>query len=101
MRLVQIDSLQVLSLESIINSNLHFTLIQEKTDKNSTRQDHSPVYGKHDSHSHASSFNMGYLVSPYSYANGAAGALPVSMVSHITTKNIKIKRGPINLMSTT
>lgn len=26
-------------------------------------------------------FNMGYLVSPYSYANGAPGALPVAMVS--------------------
>lgn len=28
-----------------------------------------------------SSFNMGYLVAPYSYTNGAAGGLPVSMVS--------------------
>lgn len=25
---------------------------------------------------------MGYLVSPYSYANGAPGTLPVAMVSH-------------------
>lgn len=30
---------------------------------------------------HASSFNMGYLVSPYSYSNGGAGGLPVTMVS--------------------
>lgn len=30
---------------------------------------------------HTSSFNMGYLVSPYTYANGAGGPIPVSMVS--------------------
>lgn len=34
-----------------------------------------------ESHGHPSSYNMGYLVSPYSYTNGGAGALPVSMVS--------------------
>jgi hypothetical protein len=56
---------------------LHF--LQDKSDKPSSRQDLSPVYGK-DVH-HPPGFNVGYLVSPYSYANGAAGALPVSMVS--------------------
>lgn len=30
---------------------------------------------------HTHTFNMGYLVSPYSYANGAPGGLPVTMVS--------------------
>ncbi|KAL6260067.1 hypothetical protein P5V15_007606 [Pogonomyrmex californicus] len=30
---------------------------------------------------HTSSFNMGYLVSPYPYPNGAGGPIPVSMVS--------------------
>ncbi|XP_030757954.1 protein pangolin, isoforms A/H/I/S isoform X2 [Sitophilus oryzae] len=43
--------------------------------KNAQRPDHSPVFGKVEPHT--SSFNMGYLVSPYSYANGAPG--PVSM----------------------
>ena len=37
-----------------------------------------------EAHSHAASFNMGYLsISPYSYANGAAG-IPVSMVSQLS-----------------
>lgn len=56
----------------------HFNFPQDKSDKPSS-QDRSPVYGK-DIH-HPSGFNVGYLVSPYTYANGAAGALPVSMVS--------------------
>lgn len=30
---------------------------------------------------HTPTFNMGYLVSPYSYANGTPGGLPVTMVS--------------------
>ncbi|EGI60344.1 hypothetical protein G5I_11527 [Acromyrmex echinatior] len=30
---------------------------------------------------HTSSFNMGYLVSPYPYPNGAGGPIPVSMDS--------------------
>ncbi|VEN44160.1 unnamed protein product, partial [Callosobruchus maculatus] len=45
--------------------------------KNVQRPDHSPVFGKVEPHT--SSFNMGYLVSPYSYANGAGGPIPVSM----------------------
>lgn len=37
--------------------------------------------GKVDPTPHTSSFNMGYLVSPYPYPNGAGGPIPVSMVS--------------------
>jgi hypothetical protein len=37
--------------------------------------------GKVDPTPHTSSFNMGYLVSPYPYPNGTAGPIPVSMVS--------------------
>ncbi|XP_050304248.1 protein pangolin, isoforms A/H/I/S isoform X3 [Anthonomus grandis grandis] len=44
--------------------------------KNAQRPDHSPVFGKVEPHT---SFNMGYLVSPYSYANGGPGPIPVSM----------------------
>ncbi|KAJ8919842.1 hypothetical protein NQ315_006371, partial [Exocentrus adspersus] len=49
------------------------------TSKNVQRPDHSPVFGKVEPGPHTSSFNMGYFVSPYSYANGAAGPIPVSM----------------------
>ncbi|XP_070524687.1 protein pangolin, isoforms A/H/I/S [Cardiocondyla obscurior] len=45
------------------------------------RNDLSPVFGKVDPTPHTSSFNMGYLVSPYPYPNGAGGPIPVSMVS--------------------
>lgn len=38
------------------------------------------VLGKVEPGAHTSSFNMGYLVGPYGYPNGA-GAIPVSMVS--------------------
>ncbi|XP_011496261.1 PREDICTED: protein pangolin, isoforms A/H/I/S-like isoform X2 [Ceratosolen solmsi marchali] len=44
-----------------------------------TRSDLSPVFGKVDPTPHTSSFNMGYLVSPYPYPNGAGGPIPVSM----------------------
>ncbi|KAH0552344.1 hypothetical protein KQX54_008885 [Cotesia glomerata] len=37
---------------------------------------------------HTSSFNMGYLVSPYPYPNGAGGPIPVSMI----TWNVKSKQ---------
>lgn len=37
--------------------------------------------GKVEPSPHTSSFNMGYIVSPYGYANGASGPIPVSMVS--------------------
>ncbi|XP_034244942.1 protein pangolin, isoforms A/H/I/S-like [Thrips palmi] len=47
--------------------------------KHASRPDLSPVYGKLEPTPHTSSFNMGYLVSPYSYHNGAAGPIPVSM----------------------
>ncbi|XP_054003055.1 protein pangolin, isoforms A/H/I/S-like [Hylaeus anthracinus] len=49
------------------------------TGKTSTRSDLSPVFGKVDPTPHTSSFNMGYLVSPYPYPNGAGGPIPVSM----------------------
>ncbi|KAK4876758.1 hypothetical protein RN001_009264, partial [Aquatica leii] len=45
------------------------------SNKNATRPDHSPVFGKVEPAPHTSSFNMGYLMSPYSYANGAAGPI--------------------------
>ncbi|XP_041674546.1 protein pangolin, isoforms A/H/I/S isoform X4 [Drosophila eugracilis] len=45
------------------------------------RPDHSPVYNKLDTHS--PSFNMGYLVSPYSYANGTPSGLQVTMANKI------------------
>lgn len=48
------------------------------TSKNAQRPDTSPVFGKVEPHT---SFNMGYLVSPYGYANGGPGPIPVSMVS--------------------
>uniref|UniRef100_A0A0C9RC32 dTCF n=1 Tax=Fopius arisanus TaxID=64838 RepID=A0A0C9RC32_9HYME len=51
------------------------------TGKASTRSDLSPVFGKVDPTPHTSSFNMGYLVSPYPYPNGAGGPIPVSMAS--------------------
>lgn len=38
------------------------------------------ITGKVEPSAHTSSFNMGYLVSPYGYANGT-GPIPVSMVS--------------------
>ncbi|KAE8746437.1 hypothetical protein FOCC_FOCC006803 [Frankliniella occidentalis] len=41
---------------------------------------------------HSSSFNMGYLVSPYPYHNGAAGPIPVSMVSESLLQNFQEKR---------
>ncbi|CAD6234022.1 GSCOCG00007486001-RA-CDS [Cotesia congregata] len=50
--------------------------------KASSRSDLSPVFGKVDPTPHTSSFNMGYLVSPYPYPNGAGGPIPVSMVSY-------------------
>ncbi|XP_011688633.1 PREDICTED: protein pangolin, isoforms A/H/I/S-like [Wasmannia auropunctata] len=52
------------------------------TGKPSARSDLSPVFGKVDPTPHTSSFNMGYLVSPYPYPNGAGGPIPVSMVSN-------------------
>ncbi|KAF2885550.1 hypothetical protein ILUMI_20618 [Ignelater luminosus] len=45
------------------------------SNKHVSRADHSPVFGKVEPAPHTSSFNMGYLMSPYSYANGAAGPI--------------------------
>ncbi|XP_044012600.1 protein pangolin, isoforms A/H/I/S isoform X8 [Aphidius gifuensis] len=51
------------------------------TGKNSSRSDHSPVYGKVDPTPHTSMNCPGYLVPPYPYINGAGGPIPVSMAS--------------------
>ncbi|GAB0092095.1 hypothetical protein DMENIID0001_070570 [Sergentomyia squamirostris] len=59
------------------SSLIDLTESEEKSAKNSNRPDHSPVFGKDGPH--APPFNMGYLVSPYSYTNGAAAGFPVSM----------------------
>ncbi|KAI5636458.1 HMG (high mobility group) box domain-containing protein [Phthorimaea operculella] len=48
--------------------------------KLSVKSDLSPVFGKFDPHP-AAGFNMGYLMAPYPYPNGAAHPLPVSMAS--------------------
>ncbi|XP_037043300.1 protein pangolin, isoforms A/H/I/S isoform X4 [Bradysia coprophila] len=60
------------------SSLIDLTESEDKSGKHNSRQDHSPVFGKVEPHS---SFNMGYLVAPYSYTNGAAGGLPVSMAN--------------------
>ncbi|KAM7341407.1 transcription factor pangolin isoform 10-T11 [Cochliomyia hominivorax] len=63
------------------SSLIDLTESEEKSGKISSRSDHSPVFSKIEPH--ASSFNMGYLVSPYSYSNGGAGGLPVTMANKI------------------
>uniref|UniRef100_A0A336L3L4 dTCF n=1 Tax=Culicoides sonorensis TaxID=179676 RepID=A0A336L3L4_CULSO len=63
------------------SSLIDLTESEDTSGKTSTRPDHSPIYGKLDSHNHTSSFNMGYLVSPYTYPNGAPAGLPVSMAN--------------------
>ncbi|XP_063706978.1 protein pangolin, isoforms A/H/I/S isoform X2 [Culicoides brevitarsis] len=63
------------------SSLIDLTESEDTSGKSSSRPDHSPVYGKLDSHNHTSSFNMGYLVSPYTYPNGAPAGLPVSMAN--------------------
>ncbi|XP_055922352.1 protein pangolin, isoforms A/H/I/S isoform X6 [Eupeodes corollae] len=63
------------------SSLIDLTESEEKGGKVTARSDHSPVFSKVEPH--ASSFNMGYLVSPYSYTNGGAGGLPVSMANKI------------------
>ncbi|KAL0280875.1 UNVERIFIED_CONTAM: hypothetical protein PYX00_002040 [Menopon gallinae] len=68
------------------SSLIDLTESEEKTgsyssSKNVSRSDLSPVFGKAEPTPHTSSFNMGYLVSPYPYPNGAGGPIPVSMVS--------------------
>ncbi|XP_070143682.1 protein pangolin, isoforms A/H/I/S isoform X7 [Drosophila kikkawai] len=62
------------------SSLIDLTESEEKSQK-VARPDHSPVFNKLDTHT--TSFNMGYLVSPYSYANGAANGLPVTMANKI------------------
>lgn len=55
-------------MDNYISNNHSFSLFVSET-------------GKVDPTPHTSSFNMGYLVSPYPYPNGAGGPIPVSMVS--------------------
>ncbi|XP_017056760.1 protein pangolin, isoforms A/H/I/S isoform X4 [Drosophila ficusphila] len=62
------------------SSLIDLTESEEKGQK-IARPDHSPVFNKLDTH--APSFNMGYLVSPYSYANGSPSGLPVTMANKI------------------
>ncbi|KQS21526.1 protein pangolin, isoforms A/H/I/S isoform X7 [Drosophila erecta] len=62
------------------SSLIDLTESEEKGQK-IARPDHSPVFNKLDTH--APSFNMGYLVSPYSYANGTPSGLPVTMANKI------------------
>ncbi|XP_075215205.1 transcription factor pangolin [Lycorma delicatula] len=57
--------------------------------KNVSRSDLSPVFGKVEPTPHTSSFNMGYLVSPYPYHNGTAGPIPVSM-SSVVDQTVKL-----------
>uniref|UniRef100_U5ENY3 dTCF n=1 Tax=Corethrella appendiculata TaxID=1370023 RepID=U5ENY3_9DIPT len=72
-----------LSAENLLEEKsdlIDLTESEEKGGKVSSRQDHSPIYGKIDTH--PASFNMGFnLVSPYSYTNGTAGGLPVAMAN--------------------
>ncbi|XP_030379516.1 protein pangolin, isoforms A/H/I/S-like [Scaptodrosophila lebanonensis] len=63
------------------SSLIDLTESEEKSGKTVTRPDHSPVFNKLEPH--APSFNMGYLVSPYSYTNGTPGGLPVTMANKI------------------
>lgn len=53
--------------------------------------------GKVDPTPHTSSFNMGYLVSPYPYPNGAGGPIPVSMVSRRVRLCFSLLLFPSNL----
>ncbi|EDS40705.1 pangolin [Culex quinquefasciatus] len=62
------------------SSLIDLTESEEKTVKNGTsRHEQNPAYGKLP-HGHPG-FNMGYLVPPYAYPNGAAAGLPVSMAN--------------------
>ncbi|XP_060661273.1 protein pangolin, isoforms A/H/I/S isoform X6 [Drosophila nasuta] len=63
------------------SSLIDLTESEEKGTKTVSRPGHSPVFNKLEPHTHT--FNMGYLVSPYSYANGAPGGLPVTMANKI------------------
>ncbi|OXU20975.1 hypothetical protein TSAR_003156, partial [Trichomalopsis sarcophagae] len=80
------------------------------TGKASARSDLSPVFGKVDPTPHTSSFNMGYLVSPYPYPNGAGGPIPVSMASKMGLTgthpsglpshegaDVPVRHGPVSL----
>ncbi|XP_067621231.1 protein pangolin, isoforms A/H/I/S [Eurosta solidaginis] len=61
------------------SSLIDLTESEEKGSKLPARPELDPVFSKIEPH--APGFNMGYLVSHYSYANGAAAGLPVTMAS--------------------
>ncbi|XP_073845454.1 protein pangolin, isoforms A/H/I/S-like [Musca autumnalis] len=63
------------------SSLIDLTESEEKSGKISTRSGHSPVFNKIEPHT--STYNMGYLVSPYPYSNGSAASLPVTMANKI------------------
>ncbi|XP_058118246.1 protein pangolin, isoforms A/H/I/S isoform X2 [Anopheles coustani] len=62
------------------SSLIDLTESEEKTVKNGTTR-HESVGGKLPHGAPHPGFNMGYIVPPYSYANGAPGGLPVSMAN--------------------
>ncbi|XP_043069332.1 protein pangolin, isoforms A/H/I/S isoform X9 [Drosophila bipectinata] len=62
------------------SSLIDLTESEDKGQK-AVRLEHSPVFNKLDTHTPG--FNMGYLVSPYSYANGSTSGLPVTMTNKI------------------
>ncbi|XP_032311732.1 protein pangolin, isoforms A/H/I/S isoform X3 [Drosophila ananassae] len=62
------------------SSLIDLTESEDKGQK-TVRPEHSPVFNKLDTHTPG--FNMGYLVSPYSYANGSPSGLPVTMANKI------------------
>lgn len=63
------------------SSLIDLTESEEKSGKISSRSGHSPVFNKIEPHT--STYNMGYLVSPYPYSNGSGGGLPVTMANKI------------------
>ncbi|XP_061388860.1 protein pangolin, isoforms A/H/I/S-like [Musca vetustissima] len=63
------------------SSLIDLTESEEKSGKISTPSGHSPVFNKIEPHT--STYNMGYLVSPYPYSNGSAATLPVTMTNKI------------------
>ncbi|XP_058980889.1 protein pangolin, isoforms A/H/I/S-like [Musca domestica] len=63
------------------SSLIDLTESEEKSGKITTTSGQSPVFNKIEPHT--STYNMGYLVSPYSYSNGSAASLPVTMANKI------------------
>ncbi|XP_075165463.1 protein pangolin, isoforms A/H/I/S-like [Haematobia irritans] len=64
------------------SSLIDLTESEEKSGKVSIRSGQSPVFSKIEPHT--SAYNMGYLVSPYTYSNGSAGGLPATIANKIS-----------------